>query len=57
MNGGGPVALDDPGSNGQDAHITELVAMLEAIRGVVDAYPEVWESLERAGISLRAPVR
>ena len=48
--------LHDPDSNWQDRYTAELVAMLDAIRLVVDQYPEVWESLERAGISLRSPV-
>lgn len=50
------MALGESGNGWQDAYIAELVAMLETIREVVDRHPEVWESLERAGISLRAPV-
>ena len=50
------MALGEAGTDWQDAYIAELISTLEAIRMVVDSYPEVWESLERAGISLRAPV-
>jgi hypothetical protein len=51
------VALGEVDTRWQDRYIDELVAMLDAIRAVVDDHPEVWESLERAGISLRTPVR